>query len=246
VSLVVYGDFADPYCYLASRRVDQLRGAGVAVDWRAVQQQPLLPVTGARDADRLTELGRRRDEVAALLEAGEDHPGVRPGFVPNTQAAVSAYAEAYGAGVGDEVRRLLFTLYWESGVDIGSPHVLRTPLAGVIARGSSLSDPLRRFGYAVSVTGGPITTAAWRRIRGWREKWQRLETSELPVVLDDSGAALSGTAALQRLAERAARLDSRQDREPVPRIEPAVPPPIGWASQVGGSWGRAGWLDGAY
>jgi hypothetical protein len=90
--------------------------------------------------------------------------------VANTQAAVSAYAEAYGAGVADDVRRLLFALYWEDGVDIGNPNALRTPLAAPILRGSSLSDRLRRFGYAVSVARGPITTSAWRRIRAWRSE----------------------------------------------------------------------------
>lgn len=31
-------------------------------------------------------------------------------------AAVSAFAEAYGAGVGADVRRPLFRLYWVDGV----------------------------------------------------------------------------------------------------------------------------------
>jgi hypothetical protein len=104
--------------------------------------------------------------------------------VANTQAAISAYAEAYGAGVADDVRLLLFALYWEDGVDIGNPNALRTPLAAPILRGSSLSDPLRRFGHAVSVARGPITTSAWRRIRAWRSEWQQLGPHDTGAPLD--------------------------------------------------------------
>jgi len=37
MGLIVYSDFSCPECYLASRRVDALRAAGVEVDWRAVE-----------------------------------------------------------------------------------------------------------------------------------------------------------------------------------------------------------------
>jgi hypothetical protein len=188
-ALIVYADFSDPFCHLASRRVDVLRAAGVEVDWRAVQTAPRRPVTGARDAARLTQLSRRSDELAGLLVAAEELSSARPGFVPNTEAAVAAYAEAYGAGVADEVRRLLFALYWEHGVDIGNPNELRAPLAPVILSGSSSSDPPRQFGYAVSVSRGPITTAAWRRIRSWRGEWRQLGEADVPVVCRGAGPA---------------------------------------------------------
>jgi DSBA-like thioredoxin domain-containing protein len=244
MSLVVYADFTNPHSYLASRRVDALRTAGVAVDWRAVESLPYLPVTGGRDAARLAELARQHDEVARLLVDGEELPGGRPGFVANTQAAVSAYAEAYGAGVADDVRRLLFALYWQHGVDIGNPNALRTPLAGPILRGSSQSDPLRRFGYAVSVARGPITTSAWRRIRAWRSEWQQLGPHELPAVLEDSAPVLSGTAALRHLADKIERVDAKPSPGPAGRAshpQQTVRPPLGWASETGGVWGRPGW-----
>ncbi len=242
-ALIVYADFSDPFCHLASRRVDVLRAAGVEVDWRAVQTAPRLPVTGARDAAQLTQLSRRSDELAGLLVAGEELSSARPGFVPNTEAAVAAYAEAYGAGVADEVRRLLFAQYWQHGIDIGNPNELRTPLAPVILRGSSSSDPLRRFGYAVSVSRGPITTAAWRRIRAWRGEWRQLGAADVPVVRRGEGPPLSGAAGLRCVANEIGRIDASLDaRRPHAVAEPPdLPPPVGWVSQVGGRWGRSRW-----
>jgi hypothetical protein len=244
VTVVVYADFTDPYSYLASRRVDALRAAGRDIDWRAVESQRQVPVTGTRNEARLADLARQRQHVATLLADREELPGPRLGFLANTEAAVSAYAEAYGAGVADDVRRLLFALYWEHGVDIGNPNALRTPLAAPIMRGNSPSDPLRRFGYAVSGTRGPITTSAWRRIRAWRDEWETLGARELPVVADSTGPALSGTAALSHLAEQMKQANTQLNTvltKPPSQPGHTVRAPIGWASQTGGTWNQAGW-----
>jgi len=144
-------------CYLASQRVDALTSAGVAVEWRAVEHRPDLPVTGFRyDAETLSATERALGDARALLQPGEQLPGAAPAMVLKTEAAVSAYAEACGAEVSDEIRRLLFSRYWQGGVDIGNPLVLHTLLAGAFMRGKATSDPIREFGYAVAVTGGPI------------------------------------------------------------------------------------------
>jgi len=119
MSLVVYADFGSPACYLASQRTDALTAAGVPVDWRAVETDPRLPVGGRRvdkvDGDRLE---RELQSLASLVLPGEEVPQSLPGFRPNTRGAVSGYAEAYVAGVADDVRRLLFDAYWMRGADI--------------------------------------------------------------------------------------------------------------------------------
>lgn len=201
MSLIVYADFSCPDCYLTSRRADALTAAGVPIDWRAVEHTPQLPVAGTRlsaaDQQALTERFAALDN---LLLPGETLPWTAPASVPKTEAAVSAYAEAYGAGVADDVRRLLLELYWLHGADIGSPNVLRTPLAGPILRSHSLAEPLHESGYAVSVDRGPITTDAYRRIRSWRTEWRQLGSPLLPIVLT-GGATLSGLDALRRLGK---------------------------------------------
>lgn len=235
--MIVYGDFSCPYCYLASHRVDALRACGVEIDWRAVERRAQLPVIGLASGagDRLeAELA----EITGLLVAGEELPWALPAIVPKTEAAVSAYAEAYGAGVADDVRRLLFSMYWVEGADIGNPNVLRNPLAGPILRGSSIADPLRQAGYAVSVARGPITTTAWRQIRAWRREWQELGTPSLPTLLD-GGATLTGALAARRLAKEMAHVDA----PPTPELgDPrrystiSVHPQAEWVSATGGRW----------
>lgn len=239
MSLVVYADFSCPDCYLAARRADILASAGVRVDWRAVECRPRLPIAGVRRTDvEEQHLRLRFAELADLLLPGETLPWVLPATVPKTEAAVSAYAEAYGSPVTDDVRRLLFDLYWNEAADIGSPTVLRTPLAGPMLRAGSSADPLRQIGYAVSVDRGPITTAAYRRIREWRAEWLALDGPALPVVLVD-GATLHGEDALRRLGKEIvyanATLAPQMDD---PRRYPAVlgRPSQAWVSQIGGRW----------
>lgn len=248
MSLIVYADFSSPECYLASRRADALVAAGAAIDWRVVERAPHMPVTGTAlsPADQ-TALREHFVALDGVLLARESLPFSMPSIVPKTEASVSAYAEAYGAGVADDVRRLLFDMYWQQGADIGSPTVLREPLVGPILRAHSASDPLREFGYAVNANRGPITSGAYRRISAWRDEWEGLGSPEPPVVLSD-GATLSGADALRRLGKQMAYVAA--DPAPVlgdPRRYPDVSgrPQAAWVSQTGGRWSNVYRLTGA-
>ncbi|MFI7680475.1 DsbA family protein [Actinophytocola sp. NPDC049390] len=237
--LIVYADFSSPLCCLTSRRVDALRAVGVDVDWRAVESAPRVPMTGRRlDAESRHVLDVEIAETRDLLLPGEQLAWTGPTFVPNTHAAVVAYAEAYGAGVADDVRRLLFRAYWEQGVDIGDPERLRTPLAGPFLRGHSPADPLRLSGYAVSPGRGPITTSAWRRIRVWQGEWAGLRQGVLPVLVEN-GLPVFGADVPRRLAKMIIRLGvpvvpelPEPTRYPAPRVRPSV----SWAARAGGRW----------
>jgi hypothetical protein len=243
MTIVVYGDFVSLPCYLASRRVDALAAAGVAVDWRAVEQHPGAPVTGCAlgETDRAA-LEAQAEELQQDLLAGEKLLWAVPSLLPRTDAAVSAYAEACGAGIDDEVRGLLFAAYWIGGADIGNPEVLRNLLIGPVLRASANSpvQALREAGYCVSVNNrGPISTDAWRQVRAWQEQRRQNADGPLPV-LTDGVDTLSGTDALRRLGVELTRVGGDQ-RDAASGLDPGRYPatpaaPTGWISEVGGPW----------
>jgi 2-hydroxychromene-2-carboxylate isomerase len=243
--LVVYGDFSCAMCYLASQRVDVLNSAGVAVEWRAIEHREELPVTGRRrDVDAQSAAERALADARALLQLGEQLPAAVPALVPKTQAAVSAYAEACGAEVEDEIRGLLFNAYWADRMDIGKPELLHTLLAGTFMRGMATSDPIREFGYAVSLSRGPITTRAWRLIREWRQEWQDLGRPELPILRNGPRVQF-GVRALRRLAIEVSHAPTPDGAGPRGKVgsrwrpPTTVRPPATWVSQVGDPWARA-------
>src|SRR5690606_24903598 len=129
--------------------------------------------------------------------------------------------------------------YWLHGLDIGNPEVLRRLLVGPILRGRSAAQPLRENGYAVSMSGAPITADAWRRIRRWRDSWMRLDADALPVLLVDGESPHAGEAALRRLGKELVATGAPVHPDlPDPARYPQrqVQPSVDWVSRVGGSW----------
>jgi hypothetical protein len=141
------------------------------------------------------------------LAAAEHLPSKAPTLLPHTSAAVAAYAEAYGAGIADLVRPLLFQAYWMDGLDIGDPEVLRRLLPGAFRQGHRTSDAIRDFGYAVTSQHGPVTIAAAARIRQWQQSWLALG-SRVDLTLVTDSTTLSGDEALSGLSGSLGRADA--------------------------------------
>lgn len=200
---IVYGDFSDVHCYLASLLADKLVGTTAAVEWRAVQHHPRLSFAGLHLDEAAQQcLAAEWLEAVSLVSEQLTVAHRRRAFVPNTQAAVAGYAEANDAGVGDEVRRLLFHAYWVEGDNIGDPEVLRRLLAAPLRRGTSTHRPVARSGYAVTLAHGPVTSRAAQGITTWDEGWRApgvRHGSEL-VVLDSASQVFVGPQALLALA----------------------------------------------
>jgi hypothetical protein len=221
---VLYADVTCPACYLASLRTDLLVGAGLeAPEWRFVEHRPGVRVAAVRPDDE-TQAARERELAAVLatVRPGEPLPEGAlpqrvPAILPSTGAAVTAYAEAFNAGVGDVVRRLLFAAYWRDGMDLGNLNVLRALLLGpvqhmVAARHDYARPkpwPVGRWaggaavvpwtGNVISVAGGAITAEGERLVRRWRADRQALEAPACLTLLTASGEVLSGAAALDPL-----------------------------------------------
>lgn len=203
--IVAYGDFTCPWSYLMWRRTELLRAVGVAVDWRSVEHDPWHTL---RPLDVTDRFGRLRDELPKVeqhLLPGEVLPRTLAGFVPFTGAATSGYAEAYVAGVAAPVRRLLFEAFWRRGVDLNDARVVRTLLVDQVRRGTSTTELLSLWGYALDVTGGPITHAGWQTVRDWRTAWTATAAGDetvagvVPVVIVDGEAPVHGVAAVDRV-----------------------------------------------
>ena len=234
MKVIVYGDFNCLYCYLASLRADRLLRGGIAqVDWRAVEHDRRLPVTGTRsDADRAA-WDREVAEAGALAVPDEWPPAAPPPVVSNTRAAVAAYAEAVSDGVADELRRRLFRAIWVEGRHMSSayevrrvitevmwpagpilPRLLSPDLPGVLDHDPDLTRIVRRSGGTIAPDGGPLTTAGYRRIRRWRQEWLELPQQVVPAVIGPDGSLCPAGDGLGYLASLAG-LASVTGRAPV-------------------------------
>jgi 2-hydroxychromene-2-carboxylate isomerase len=220
MTVIVHGDFNCPYSYLASQRADLLSRAGVAVDWRAVEHDRGLPVTGRRsDRDR-AGWERELAEVASLALPGEQVPAGPPVLISNTGAAVAAYAEAVTDGVADELRRRLFDAIWARGLHLSSADEVRRLITAVmwpqeditdrlaspdipslLLRDTDLARIVRRSGGTIVRDGQPLTTAGWRRIRRWRQEWLALPSQVIPTVTGPDQIARPGIDGPRYLAD---------------------------------------------
>ncbi|MEO7060234.1 MAG: DsbA family protein [Lapillicoccus sp.] len=237
---VLYADFTSPNSCLASHRIDALKAVDIDIEWRAVELHPHLPVMGIPlTGQHGSAVEKAMSAVTERLLPREVLGWKKPALTPHTQAAVAAFAEADGAEVPDDVRQLLIDAYWTRSANIGDPEVLRRLIAGAILGGQSTSDPLHRFGYAVSPSRGPITTSAHHRIHDWQAQWNDLDT-DADVALVEEHRISTGLDALDRLAlliTEAGAPPNPVQRDPGQYPTANGHPSAGWASTVGRPWG---------
>jgi hypothetical protein len=243
---VLYADVTCPACYLASLRTDLLAAAGLDTpQWRLVEHRPsiwLTPVT----PDAETQAGRERELAAVLATvrpgepiAQEALPRRVPSRLPNTGPAVTAYAEAVNAGVGDVVRRLLFSAYWLDGLDLGNSGVLRALLLAPVrhaiaerydharqapwphAPWSGADEVVPWTGNVISVQGGAITAAGERLVLSWRQERGALRAPACLTLLTSTGELASGAAALDLLLPEELLIATGPDTQEEPPLAEA-------------------------
>jgi hypothetical protein len=226
VKVIVFGDFNSLHCYLASQRADRLVREGKAdVEWCAVEHRPRLPVTGAKPPPP-GSVGAQDDlaEAAQLALSGEQLPAGPPSVMSNTRAAVSAYAESIADGIQDRLRVRLFESIWTEGRNMSSaddvrrvvaallwpadpiyPHLVSPDLPTPVVHDPDPMEIVRREGGAITPDGGPLTTAAYHRVRQWRQQWlalfePALAEPAIPAVIGPDGAVHAGQDGLRCLA----------------------------------------------
>jgi 2-hydroxychromene-2-carboxylate isomerase len=222
MQLIVYGDFNCPYSYLASQRVDELARLGKAeVEWRAVEHDPALALTGTPSSLDPERWQRELTELALLAGEDEQAPGAAPSLISNTGAAVAAYAEAVTDGVQDDLRRSLFSEIWVNRRHLSGPAGVRQLVCALMYPAGTRSGQLaapdlparihgraaagtfpRLSGCTISPDGGPLTAEGYERVRRWRDRWRSGAEGMVPA-LDLPDGTLAGVPALTRLAELA-------------------------------------------
>lgn len=242
--LTLLGDLTCPWSHLASRRAAVLERDGVTVDWWMVEHDRPAPGRPVPQRQLRQTVVQDLAEIATYLLPGERLPEV-PDRVPSTGPAVSGYAEAWLAGVGPTARRLLFEALWSHAADLSSPRLVRTLLADVVRGSASPSELVRDWGYAVDVTGSPVTGDADRLVRRWRSAWSAAG-GVVPVMVA-SGRRWYGVEVIGRLADEILLrgLDPAGGEEPgirdVRDHAGAVPTDLAdlsWATQHGNRWLR--------
>jgi hypothetical protein len=172
--LTIYGDFNCPFSALASVRADVLLASGAhAIDWRAVQHDTAIPITGeAVEGDTAAVLAAEVATIADLSEQDERLQLVVPPVRSNTAAACAAFAAA--GKDADRLRARLFAAVW--------------------AEGRNLSDAadLDRLGAV-----GRDDIAA----RRWQDEFEALPQPITPTLVLPDGYVSRGLGALARLAE---------------------------------------------
>lgn len=245
--ITVYGDFNCPWSYLAFRRAQALADAGADVEWRAVEHDPWKPGRNRDQGARVAALREEMDRVVAMLGPDETLPYDLTGFVPSTRAAVAAYAESRVAGAERRVGAVIFESFWMHGIDIGDPKVLRTVLEDQLRGTSSPSEAVREWGYPTDITGGPISTRAWRLTVRWSSSWLAEEKGVVPMLVRPDGRPVHGVDAVQWLGEQSGARGAV--RAPVTGTVTGTVtstdtvadrgrdlPDLRWVSEIGGSW----------
>lgn len=222
MTLTLYGDFTDPASWYACLRADALTTAGVDVDWRAVAARRSVWVTPTPvDDDARARFAALEQWHRSGALPGEPPPPQAPATTPWPSPAVSGYAEAVGAGVGEHVRHLIFAAHW-LGQDIGNLETLRSLLTVPIRHGDSRSEVLSITGSALTISGGPYTDEGYHRLTDWKTDYQALGSPALPTLIEDRAAGhpmTSGLAALDRLGELVTQVGAE-----IPRVNPYLLP----------------------
>jgi hypothetical protein len=172
--LTIYGDFNCPYSYLVSARADELVARGlVTLGWRAVEHAPSIPMAGWTVAGEVAEqLVREVQEVIALA-TDTSLPLRLPSVLPNTSAAVLAFAGTEPTDAPG-VRQRTFAALWAHDRDIGDPAVLSTITGGHESRQPEVAAH-------------------------WQGAWLGIDEPAVPLLMLQTGIVLRGVDALERL-----------------------------------------------
>lgn len=140
--VLIFFDYACPFCYVDQHRLDRLRGEYPDVRWFLVpfELRPDMPNEGYQVSElEASGFGERVEEHLQRVARTDGFAMVNPPFLPKTHKALVLGEMARDQG--DEVHRrahaAIFAAYFAQGRDIGDSQVLRE-IAGDL--GFSVAD----------------------------------------------------------------------------------------------------------
>lgn len=149
IDLHVFSDFACPWCYIGTERLDRLvADYPVNIHWHPYQIRDDLPEEGIPMAALFPagELEQKMGFVEkAVAEAGL--PFRAPERSPNTHLAHQAACFADKQGKGDAFHRALLSAYFVDGQDLGDVQVLVEAARSVGLDGDALAEALASGKY---------------------------------------------------------------------------------------------------
>ena len=173
--LVIYGDFACPYSFVASVRAQRLVDSGRAeIEWRAVAADSAIRDFGhSVEGARASTIDLQVEEIQRLVHPDENIVIRTPRWLPDSAPAVLALASADPTDAA-RLRQALFLALWRDGRDI------------------SKAAELHRLGARLDPT-------AQDRADHWHRMWRGIDSPVVPMAMLRTGGVLRRVDALQRL-----------------------------------------------
>ncbi|HEX2167530.1 MAG TPA: DsbA family protein [Longimicrobiales bacterium] len=181
--LVVFADYACPFCYLAEVGAVRLREAGLEVRGAAFELRP--PGTPLPDA-RAPWMAQAWEQSVEPLAAEAGVSMAQPALMTRTRKAHEAAAYARSQGMYDRMHAALYAAYWQDGRDIGRIDVLVD-----IARAAGLDPSGLRVALDIDQC-----TARVEQDEAWAA---RLGLAGVPAYVLTDDADGTGTAADTRI-----------------------------------------------
>ncbi|MES2465584.1 MAG: DsbA family protein [Armatimonadota bacterium] len=158
-SITLYHDFLCPWCWVGFLQAKRLAAEyRLAFDWRGAELMPAnLPHTPAPPkpvdpgAPPPPPAAKSRFDLFVESE-GFVMPTPRPPFVRTHNALLGAeWARAEGPEAFDAYNEAVYRAYWEQGLDISDPEVLRSLADSHGLNGAALTESIRAERYAENI-----------------------------------------------------------------------------------------------